>query len=150
MDAITRIKLQKQPKKDFLQETLDNVQEQVNPSAKNTEVNVPYNATTTAPAKPQAAQKPTTVQTATANVKQPVKALNQAEQQAVNNPSPEQIAENNQIAGVKEKAGVPDNYVKPTPVDFGAKLTTENAKQILDEQGLPGLWNAINKDSAYE
>ena len=151
MDAITRIKLQRQPKKDFLQETLDNVQAQVNPSAKNTEnITVPYNATTTAPAKPQAAQKQATIQTATANVKQPENALNQAEQQAVNNPTPEQIAENNQIAGVKEKAGVPDNYVKPTPVDFGAKLTTENAKQILDEQGLPGLWNALNKESAYE
>ena len=151
MDAITRIKLQKQPKKDFLQETLDNVQEQVNPSVKNTQnITVPYNATTTAPAKPQTAQKQATIHTSTANVKQPEKALNKAEQQAVNNPTQEQIAENNRIAGVKEKVGVPNDYVKPTPVDFGAKMTTENAKQILDEQGLPGLWNAINKDSAYE
>ena len=152
MDAITRIKLQKQPKKDFLQETLDNVQEQVNPSAKNTEVNVPYNATTTAPAKPQTDVNPTTIQTATANIKQPENALNQAELQAVNNPTPEQINTNNLIAGAKPSPGVPDNYVVPSPVEFGAKYdSAQMQKDIADPtKGYFYVMQQLNRESAYE
>jgi len=137
MDAITRIKIQKQPKKDFLGETKAVVEEAMQQPQ-------------TAPVTPQPTNVQAVEQTPVATPKVAEKALIQADIQAVNNPTAQQISENNQIAGVKEKEGIPADYVKPTPVDFGAKMTTDNAKQILKEQGLQGLWNAINKDSAYE
>ena len=137
MDAITRIKIQKQPKKDFLGETKAVVEEAMQQPQ-------------TAPVTPQPANVQTVEQTPVATPKVAEKGLNQAELQAVNNPTPEQINTNNLIAGAKPSPGVPADYVKPTSVDFGGKLTSEDARKILAEQGMPGLWSAINKESAYE
>ena len=137
MDAITRIKIQKQPKKDFLGETKAVVEEAMQQPQ-------------TAPVTPQPTNVQAVEQTPVATPKVAEKPLNQAELQAVNNPTPEQINTNNLIAGSKPSPGVPADYVKPTSVDFGGKLTSEDARKILDEQGMPGLWSAINKESAYE
>ena len=150
MDAITRIKLQKQPKKDFLKETLDNVHKQMNPIEPVQNDATPLKQSQTAQDIPQPANTQVVEQTPIAAPKVADKPLNQAELQAVNNPTPEQINTNNLIAGAKPSPGVPADYVKPTSVDFGGKLTAENAQKILAEQGMPGLWSAINKESAYE
>ena len=99
MDAITRIKIQKQPKKDFLKETLDNVQAQINPPV----------------------LKGITVSPSTA----------QAE-------ATEQNKQN--IADINYNQRKNGNQA----------LTTELASEILSREGTMGLWNAINKDSAYE
>ena len=150
MDAITRIKLQKQPKKDFLKETLDGVNKQMNPIEPVQNVQPPLKQSQTAPINPQPNNTQVVEQTPVTTPKVAEKGLNQGDIQPINNPSAEQIQENNLIAGVKPKEGVPADYVRPSPVDFGAKLTTENAQQIMQEKGLQGLWDAINKDSAYE
>ena len=64
-----------------------------------------------------------------------------------------QIAENNRIVGKTSEPPQPtvtDDYVQPNAVDFGAQLTPELASQIMRDGGLPALYAAMNKDSAYE
>ena len=64
-----------------------------------------------------------------------------------------QIAENNRIVGRTSEPPQPtvtDDYVQPNAVDFGAQLTPELASQIMRDGGLPALYAAMNKDSAYE
>jgi hypothetical protein len=80
------------------------------------------------------------------------KPLNKAELQAVNNPTPEQINTNNLIAGAKPSPGVPDNYVVPSPVEFGAKYdSAQMQKDIADPtKGYFYVMQQLNKESAYE
>ena len=64
-----------------------------------------------------------------------------------------QIAENNRIVGKSlepQQPSVTEDYIQPNAVDFGAQLTPELASQIMRDGGLPALYAAMNKDSAYE
>lgn len=64
-----------------------------------------------------------------------------------------QIAENNKIVGKSSEPPLPsvtEDYIQPNAVDFGAKLTPELASKIMREGGLPALYSAMNKESAYE
>ena len=64
-----------------------------------------------------------------------------------------QIAENNRIVGKTSEPQQPmvtADYVQPNAVNFGAQLTPELASQIMRDGGLPALYAAMNKDSAYE
>ena len=45
---------------------------------------------------------------------------------------------------------VTEDYIQPNAVDFGAQLTPEIASKIMREGGLPALYSAMNKESAYE
>lgn len=150
MDAITRIKLQKQPKKDYLQETLDNVHMQMNPNS--ADVQIPYKdglrtSTDPQPEKPQAEE-----QISTPTPKAAERGLNQSDLQAVNNPSEEQIQVNNQIAGVKPKEVVPADHVIPSPVESGAKYDNAQMQKDLADptKGYYYVAQQLNRDSAYE
>ena len=163
MDAITRIKLQKQPKKDYLQETLDNVHMQMNPNSADVQIpykdglstsdaKIPYKdglrtSTDPQPEKPQAEEQ---ISTPTPKVAE--RGLNQSDLQAVNNPSEEQIQVNNQIAAVKPKEGVPADYVIPSPVEFGAKYDNAQMQKDLADptKGYYYVAQQLNRDSAYE
>ena len=64
-----------------------------------------------------------------------------------------QIAENNKIVGKSlepPQPSVTEDYIQPNAVDFGAQLTPELASKIMRDGGLPALYAAMNKDSAYE
>ena len=64
-----------------------------------------------------------------------------------------QIAENNKIVGKSSEPPLPsvtEDYIQPNAVDFGAQLTPELASKIMREGGLPALYSAMNKESAYE
>ena len=64
-----------------------------------------------------------------------------------------QIAENNKIVGKSSEPPQPsvtEDYIQPNAVDFGAQLTPELASQIMRDGGLPALYSAMNKESAYE
>ena len=64
-----------------------------------------------------------------------------------------QIAENNRIVGRTSEPPQPsvtDDYIQPNAVDFGAQLTPELASKIMRDGGLPALYSAMNKESAYE
>lgn len=64
-----------------------------------------------------------------------------------------QIAENNRIVGRTSEPPQPsvtEDYIQPNAVDFGAQLTPELASKIMREGGLPALYSAMNKESAYE
>ena len=64
-----------------------------------------------------------------------------------------QIAENNKIVGKSlepQQPSVTEDYIQPNAVDFGAQLTPELASKIMREGGLPALYSAMNKESAYE
>ena len=64
-----------------------------------------------------------------------------------------QIAENNKIVGKSSeppRPSVTEDYIQPNAVDFGAQLTPELASKIMREGGLPALYSAMNKESAYE
>lgn len=139
MDAITRIKIQKQPKKDFLGETKAVVEEAMQQPQ-------------TAQDSPQQTNTQEAEQTPTTASKVAEKPLNQAELQAVNNPTPEQINTNNLIAGAKPSPGVPDNYVVPSPVEFGAKYDSAQMQKDLADptKGYYYVMQQLNKESAYE
>ena len=152
MDAITRIKLQKEPKKDFLKETLDNVHKQMNHIEPVQNVATPLKQSQTAQDSTQQTNSQETEQTPATTPKVAEKQLNQAELQAVNNPTPDQINTNNLIAGAKPSPGVPDNYVVPSPVEFGAKYdSAQMQKDIADPtKGYFYVMQQLNKESAYE
>ena len=64
-----------------------------------------------------------------------------------------QIAANNKIVGKSSEPPQPsvtEDYIQPNAVDFGAQLTPELASKIMREGGLPALYSAMNKESAYE
>ena len=156
MDAITRIKLQKQPKKDFLKETLDGVNKQMNPIEPVQNVQPPLKQSQTAPTNPQPNNTQVVEQTPVATPKVAEKGLNQANEQAdlqsINNPTAQQINENNLIAGAKPKEGVPADYVVPSPVEFGAKYDNAQMQKDLADptKGYYYVAQQLNRDSAYE
>lgn len=76
------------------------------------------------------------------------------ENDTVNNPTPEQVAENNQIANVQpdNKPSVTSDYIPPTRVDFGDEYTPEQQQKDLTDpnKGYIHVLNELNKPYALE
>ena len=194
MDAITRIKLQKQPKKDFLKETKTAVQAAMQAQPMDTnKVAKTLPQPATAEVKPEVEQSPfNPVNVAESGLNQAIPKVSPRiptpQSQPAFTPAPTdiQVTANQDIKQLQSDiskthgdntnvplssgklTGVPVNDItaqteaiqqnKQNISDINytqkrqsnTKLTPELANEIMKREGYQGLWDAINKDSAYE